>query len=58
MTDPEKPTDGGEPLPDQADEAVSLVPVEQVQAKILTIRGQRVILDADLATLYGVIPAA
>jgi hypothetical protein len=54
MTDPEKPHDGGEPLLDQADRAVSIVPVEQVQAKILTIRGHRVILDADLATLYGV----
>ncbi len=54
MTDSEKPHDGGEPLLDQADGAVSIVPVEQVQAKILTIRGQRVILDADLATLYGV----
>jgi len=54
MTDPEKSNDGGEPLPDQAREAVSIVPVEQVQARILTIRGQRVILDADLATLYGV----
>jgi len=30
------------------------VPVEQVRAKILTVRGQRVILDADLADLYGV----
>ena len=54
MTAPEKSNDGGEPLSDQADEAVSIVSVEQVQARILTIRGQRVILDADLAALYGV----
>ena len=54
MTDREKPTNGGEPLPRQMSEVMPIVPVEQVQARILTIRGQRVILDADLATLYGV----
>jgi hypothetical protein len=31
-----------------------LVPVDQVEKTILLIRGQRVILDADLAKLYGV----
>ena len=31
-----------------------LVPVEYVEERILTIRGQRIILDADLAELYGV----
>ena len=32
----------------------SLVPVEQVQSRILFIRGEKVILDSDLAGLYGV----
>ena len=32
----------------------SLVLVEQVQSKILFIRGEKVILDSDLAALYGV----
>ena len=31
-----------------------LIPVETIAATILTIRGQRVIIDADLARLYGV----
>jgi hypothetical protein len=30
-----------------------LVPVERIEPRILLIRGQRVILDADLADLYG-----
>ena len=32
----------------------SIVLVEQVQSKILFMRGQKVILDSDLAALYGV----
>jgi hypothetical protein len=32
----------------------SLIPVERVGETILFIRGQKVILDADLAKLYGV----
>jgi hypothetical protein len=32
----------------------SLVPVEQIERAILLIRGQKVILDRDLAELYGV----
>jgi hypothetical protein len=32
----------------------SLVPVERVQRAILVLRGRRVILDSDLAALYGV----
>jgi hypothetical protein len=32
----------------------SLVPVEQIERAILLIRGQRVMLDRDLAELYGV----
>lgn len=31
-----------------------LVPVERIEKAILLIRGQKVMLDADLATLYGV----
>jgi len=32
----------------------SLIPVERIQRSILLIRGQKVMLDADLAELYGV----
>ncbi|MBU1487998.1 ORF6N domain-containing protein [bacterium] len=32
----------------------SLVPVERIESKILLMRGQKVILDKDLAELYGV----
>ena len=32
----------------------AIIPVDQVQARILIIRGQRVIMDSDLAKLYGV----
>jgi hypothetical protein len=32
----------------------SIVPTEQVGRSILTPRGQRIILDADLARIYGV----
>jgi hypothetical protein len=32
----------------------ALIPVEQVARSILVIRGERVLLDADLAQLYGV----
>ncbi|MCX5860494.1 MAG: ORF6N domain-containing protein [Proteobacteria bacterium] len=32
----------------------SIIPVEHIEGKILTIRGQKVILDADLAAIYGV----
>lgn len=31
-----------------------MVPVEPVERAILVVRGQRVILDADLSALYGV----
>jgi hypothetical protein len=34
----------------------ALIIVEQIEPRILLIRGQRVILDADLAKLYGVTP--
>jgi hypothetical protein len=32
----------------------SLVPAEQIERAILIVRGHRVLLDVDLATLYGV----
>ena len=32
----------------------SIIPVERIQQSILLIRGQRVMLDADLAALYDV----
>ena len=35
-------------------EANEILPVDTVEERILTIRGQKVILDADLARLYGV----
>jgi hypothetical protein len=35
-------------------EEASLIPVRRVEEMILQIRGQKVLLDADLATLYGV----
>ncbi len=38
----------------QNPEATSIVPVENIEGKILLIRGQKVILDADLDALYGV----
>jgi hypothetical protein len=37
-----------------AEKDTSIVLVEQVQGKILFMRGEKVILDSDLAGLYGV----
>ena len=34
--------------------AALVVPVEQIERSIFLIRGERVILDADLAELYGI----
>lgn len=34
--------------------AVELVPAERIQSRILVLRGQRVLLDADLAAIYEV----
>ena len=34
------------------------IPMERVENRILSIRGHRVILDADLAVLYGVTTGA
>ena len=36
----------------------SLIPHERIERSILVIRGQKVMLDADLATLYGVATGA
>ena len=36
-----------------AQDATAIVVVEQVQSRILFMRGQKVILDSDLAALYG-----
>jgi hypothetical protein len=33
---------------------LSLIPLERIQTSILVIRDERVILDSDLASLYGV----
>jgi hypothetical protein len=38
----------------QSPDATSIIPIEHVQSKILLLRGQKVILDSDLAELYGV----
>lgn len=35
-------------------EAISLVPVERIERAILFIRGEKVMLDSDLAEIYGV----
>lgn len=32
----------------------SLIPVDRIEKAILLIRGQKVMMDADLAELYGV----
>lgn len=34
-----------------------LIPIERVERSILIVRGQKVILDADLAAIYGVTTA-
>jgi ORF6N domain len=31
-----------------------LIPLEKIESKILLIRGKKVLLDSDLAELYGV----
>ena len=32
----------------------ALIPIEHIQSRILVLRGLRVVLDRDLAVLYGV----
>ena len=36
------------------DESESVVPVRKIENRILLIRGEKVIIDADLAEFYGV----
>lgn len=46
-------------LPIMANEThIGTIPVDQIEHKITVLRGQRVMLDADLARLYGVTTAA
>ena len=39
---------------DETSKDRSLIPVERIERSILLIRGQKVMLDRDLAKLYGV----
>ena len=41
-------------MDDKMSKGRSLIPVERIERSILLIRGHKVILDADLAALYGV----
>ena len=43
-----------DPMPPSKKEKAIAVPAGQIEQAILLIRGQKVILDADLAELYGV----
>lgn len=45
---------GDRRLPQDATTSLPAVPVERINRTILSFRGKRVILDADLASLYGV----
>jgi hypothetical protein len=37
-------------------ESHSIIPMERIERSILLIRGEKVMLDTDLAELYGVEP--
>src|ERR1700716_1512046 len=37
-----------------ADAAVTIIPVERIERQIYLMRGQKVMLDSDLATLYQI----
>lgn len=41
-------------LTESIQRAKTMQEIERISNRILTIRGQRVMVDADLATLYGV----
>ncbi len=45
---------GAEPGNEPPARTLALVPAERIERAILLIRGEKVILDADLAELYGV----
>jgi hypothetical protein len=42
------------PIEDEVSKNRSLIPIERIERMILLIRGQKVMLDSDLAELYGV----
>lgn len=42
------------PLNQDEEEATAIVPIERVERSILLVRGHKVLLDVDLADLYGV----
>jgi hypothetical protein len=44
----------GRPASRSASSSTAIIPIERVESTILVIRGEKVILDADLAVLYGV----
>jgi hypothetical protein len=48
---------GAEPRRHNGVNATAIIPIQRVQSLILLIRGQKVILDSDLAALYGVTTA-
>ena len=39
---------------DQMSKALGIIPAERIEKAILLLRGEKVMLDADLAGLYGV----
>lgn len=43
-----------QPAPPAQDNAVSVIPSEKIDSRIYLIRGEKVLLDSDLAKLYGV----
>ena len=48
-------TDGGETIMgEKKTESLTVIPTERIESAIYLIRGQKVILDKDLAVLYGV----
>ena len=42
------------PLNESARPTVSLIPLERIESRVLLMRGEKVLLDSDLAALYGV----
>jgi hypothetical protein len=41
-------------MPPKKKQPTTIVPIEQIESRLHVIRGQRVILDSDIAELYGV----
>ena len=46
--------DSGNTSMDRKKQAAALVAIDAITSRILVVRGQKVMLDADLAALYGV----